>query len=68
MLFFVVGWYVPVLLAVCSDQIPICHCQQQLTAWQEGARKDIECAFGALKGQFQFVEQPMQFLLLHNIC
>jgi Plant transposon protein len=29
---------------------------QQFTMWQEGARKNIESAFGMFKGQFQFEE------------
>jgi Plant transposon protein len=60
---------------------PIGLRQQQFTGWQEGARKDIERAFGVLKGQFQFVERPIHLhslidignrmtacLILHNMC
>ena len=34
------------------------------TYWQEGAHKDIERAFGVLKGKYQFVAQP---ILMHNM-
>jgi hypothetical protein len=60
---------------------PIGDEEKLYTAWQESARKDIERAFGVLKGQFQWVERPIHLhnldqignrmttcLLLHNIC
>jgi hypothetical protein len=31
---------------------------RNFTKAQEGARKDIECAFGHLKGQFQIIKRP----------
>jgi len=55
--------------------------EKVFTGWQEGARKDIERAFGVLKGKFQFMETPIKLmdlkqigkrvttcLILHNVC
>jgi Plant transposon protein len=74
------GIYLHYLWFVQGIKSQIGDCQQQLTAGQEGARKDVEHAFGMLKGRFQFVEQPihvhhllnigkqmMPCLILHNI-
>ena len=38
---------------------PLTNQEVRYTAWQEGARKDIERAFGVLKGKFQFVARPI---------
>jgi hypothetical protein len=59
---------------------PITELQKLFTGWQEGARKDIERAFGVLKGTWQFTAKPIQLrnlkkisnrvttcLILHNI-
>ena len=60
---------------------PAGEVERRFTAWQEAARKDVERAFGVLKGKFQFMDRPMQLydlddtadrvvtcLILHNIC
>ena len=60
---------------------PIHPAEQRFTAWQESARKDIERAFGVLKGKWAFVGMPIRLrdldqisermaacLILHNIC
>ena len=60
---------------------PIGPRQEKFTSWQEGARKDIERAFGQLKGRWQFLERPIHLhkleeignrvhccLILHNMC
>ena len=49
--------------------------------WQEAKRKDVERAFGVLKGKFQCLERPSKFwdlqdlinithtcVMLHNMC
>ena len=59
---------------------PVSDLQRKYTKWQESTRKDIERAFGVLKGTFQFVARPIQLhdltdisnrmiccLILHNI-
>ena len=60
---------------------PIHPAEQRFTAWQESARKDIERAFGVLKGKWAFVGMPIHLrsldqialrmaacLILHNMC
>jgi hypothetical protein len=55
--------------------------QVNYTAWQEGARKDIERAFGVLQGRFQIMVRPFHAhclkkigkmvrcaLIMHNMC
>jgi hypothetical protein len=37
------------------------------TAWQEGARKDIERAFGILKAKWQCLTRPMHQIKLEQI-
>jgi len=59
---------------------PITHVDRQFTAWQEGARKDVERAFGVLQSKFHWVKTPIQMhqqedivrrmktvLILHNM-
>jgi hypothetical protein len=43
---------------------PITTEETKYTAWQEGARKDIERAFGNLKSRWQFAANP---ILLHSV-
>ena len=55
--------------------------EERFTAWQEGARKDIERAFGVLQCRFKAIAAPIHFmdqdciyslvttyLIAHNIC
>jgi len=41
--------------------------QKMFAQWQEGARKDIERAFGVLQCQFQFMKNPMKLMSLSAI-
>jgi hypothetical protein len=43
---------------------PITQKESIMTAWQEGARKDIETAFGSLQSKFQWIARPIN---LHNL-
>ena len=43
---------------------PVTPTQRKYTKWQEAVRKDVERAFGVLKGTWQFLERP---ILLHNL-
>jgi hypothetical protein len=43
---------------------PITYEETKYTAWQEGARKDVERALGNLKSRWQFAVHP---ILLHKI-
>ena len=43
---------------------PVHRHERLFTQWQESARKDVERAFGVLKGTWQFLERPV---LLHNL-
>jgi hypothetical protein len=60
---------------------PISQAEQHYTRWQEGARKDIERAFGVFQGKFQFITRPIHLhnlqdianrvaccIILHNMC
>lgn len=60
---------------------PMIWKEKRYTAWQEGARKSIERAFGILKEKFKWVENSIQLfdlqdismrmstcLILHNMC
>lgn len=60
---------------------PLGKKEKRFTQWQEGARKDIERAFGVLQGKFQFIARPIHLhkvadisnrvgtcILLHNMC
>jgi len=38
--------------------------EKKFTSWQEGARKDVERAFGVLKNTWQFLDRP---ILLHDL-
>ena len=46
---------------------PISPQECKYTAWQEAVRKDIERAFGVLKGTWQFLERPILLLDLQHI-
>ena len=43
---------------------PVSQTERRFTQWQEAVRKDVERAFGVLKGTWQFLERP---ILLHNL-
>jgi hypothetical protein len=43
---------------------PTTNIEKRYTAWQESCRKDVERAFGVLKGTWQFMNRP---ILLHNL-
>jgi hypothetical protein len=43
---------------------PATHAEKAYTAWQEGARKDIERAFGVMKIVWQWLDRP---ILIHNL-
>jgi hypothetical protein len=43
---------------------PITRKERIMTAWQEGARKDIERAFGILQAKWQWIARPIH---LHNL-
>ena len=60
---------------------PVTEEEKKYTGWQEAARKDIERAFGVLKGKWQCLARPMTqinlqqigkrvgaCLVLHNMC
>jgi hypothetical protein len=46
---------------------PITENEKNYTSWQEGARKDIERAFGMLKGVWQFISRPIHLMNLEDI-
>ncbi len=46
---------------------PVGRKEQRYTKWQEAVRKDIERAFGVLKGTWQFLERPIHLLDLNLI-
>jgi hypothetical protein len=61
-------------------KVPATRVEKKYTSWQEGARKDVERAFGVLKNTWQFLDRPILLydlkdisnrvvscLLLHNI-
>ena len=43
---------------------PLTHQEKKYAQWQEAVRKDIERAFGVLKGTWQFLDRP---ILLQNL-
>ena len=60
---------------------PTNQAEQYYTRWQEGARKDVERAFGVLQAKFQFIARPIHLhhlkdianrvascIILHNMC
>jgi hypothetical protein len=62
-------------------QEPTNQSEQDFTRWQEGARKDVERAFGVLQAKFQFIARPIHLhhlqdianrvatcIILHNMC
>jgi hypothetical protein len=64
-----------------SMKEPITIKERIMTSWQEGARKDIERAFGILQSKFQWCARPIHMhnlkdisarlatcLILHNMC
>jgi hypothetical protein len=46
---------------------PVTQTERRYTQWQEATRKDIERAFGVLKGTFQFLERPILLMDLKHI-
>jgi hypothetical protein len=46
---------------------PILPEEKKYTQWQEAVRKDIERAFGVLKGTWQFMERPIHLMNLDDI-
>jgi Plant transposon protein len=42
--------------------------QKKYTKWQEATRKDIERAFGVLKGTWQFLDRPILLMDLSHIA
>jgi hypothetical protein len=61
-------------------KVPATREEKKYTSWQEGARKDVERAFGVFKNTWQFLDRPILLndltdisnrvvscLLLHNI-
>jgi hypothetical protein len=46
---------------------PVTPSECRYTQWQEAVRKDIERAFGVLKGTFQFLERPILLMDLKQI-
>jgi hypothetical protein len=46
---------------------PITKLEKVFTAWQEGARKDIERAFGVIKITWQWLDRPIQLHSLNAI-
>lgn len=47
---------------------PITEEEKKYTAWQEGARKDVERAFGVLKCTWQFLDRPILKLKLSEVA
>ena len=47
---------------------PLSEEESKYTAWQEACRKDIERAFGVLKGKFQFMDRPIHLHRLEDIA
>jgi hypothetical protein len=47
---------------------PVTDQESSFSAWQEGAQKDIERAFGLLQGQFQFMAAPIHMMILNDIA
>jgi hypothetical protein len=60
-LFFLVdGIYPRYVRFVKSYKLPITQAQKWFSSWQEAVRKDIERAFGVLKGRWQVLARPIQ--------
>jgi len=47
---------------------PLTAEEKAFTKWQEAVRKDIERAYGVLKGRFQFLERPILLMDLNDIA
>jgi hypothetical protein len=75
------GIYPPYSRFVRANPVPVSEVEKMFTKWQESARKDIERAFGVLKGKWQCLDRPQYFihlehiglrvcscLILHNMC
>jgi hypothetical protein len=45
-------------------KVPATREEKKYTSWQEGARKDVERAFGVLKNTWLFLDRP---ILLHDL-
>ena len=61
------GIYPPFSRFVKGIKEPISEEEKRYTSWQEGARKDIERAFGQLKGIWQFTATPILLFDLKDI-
>jgi hypothetical protein len=48
-------------------KVPATREEKKYTSWQEGARKDVERAFGVLKNTWQFLDRPILLLDLTDI-
>lgn len=46
---------------------PITEEEKRYTSWQEGARKDIERAFGILKSCWQFMSRPIHLMNIEDL-
>lgn len=75
------GIYPPYSRFVKGIQLPVTESEKYFTAWQEGARKDIQRAFGVLQARFQVMSRPFHrhslqkiskivsaCLIMHNMC
>ena len=62
------GIYPPYSRFVKGIKDPNTQQEKYYTKWQEGARKDIERAFGVLQGRFKFMERPVHLLDFNVIC
>ena len=51
-----------------GKSVAITREEKRFTAWQEASRKDIERAFGVLKGVWQFLERPILMMKLDDIA
>jgi hypothetical protein len=61
------GIYLPYSRFVKGIKEPISLLEKKYTSWQEGCRKDIERAFGVLKGTWQCLERPIHLQGLQEI-
>ena len=62
------GIYPPYCRFVKGKSVAITREEKRYTAWQEASRKDIERAFGVLKGVWQFLERPIHLMKLDDIA
>jgi len=62
--FLVDGIYPSYSRFVRGVKLPSSQREKKFTSWQEGARKDVERAFGVMKNTWQFLDRP---ILLHDL-